>query len=85
MGRPKGGEKREKGYYVEISLSKSEDLSASCISHIYRKPLFPCVMMSIYHLRYHGVSHGRKEFVKGLRLDESGGRFCLEPAKGRIK
>ena len=25
----------------------------------YRKPLFPCVLMSIYYLRYHGVSHGR--------------------------
>jgi len=59
MGMPKGGEKREKGYYVEISLTRSEDPSASYTSPIYRKPLFPCVMMSIYYLRYHGVSHGR--------------------------
>ena len=40
-------------------LTRSEDPSASYTSPIYRKPLFPCVMMSIYYLRYHGVSHGR--------------------------
>ena len=43
MGRPKGGEKREKDYYDEISMIKSEDPSASWTSPIYRKPLFPCV------------------------------------------
>jgi len=26
-----------------------------------------------------------KEFVEGLRLDESGGWFCLEPTKGRLR
>ena len=50
MGRPKGGEKRKKGYYAEISLTRSEDPNASCTSPIYRKLFFPCVMMSIYYL-----------------------------------
>ena len=60
MGRPKGGEKREKGYYAEISLTKSEDPCASCTSPILQETLVSlCVLMISYYLRDHGVSHGR--------------------------
>ena len=43
---------------LRLSLTRFEDPCASSTSPIYRKPLFPCVMMSFY-LRDHGVSHGR--------------------------
>ena len=59
MGRPKGGEKREKDYYAEISLTRSEDPFASCTSPILQETLVSlCVLMISYYLRYHGVSHG---------------------------
>ena len=39
--------------------------------------VFPFVEISLSELW--------KELVEGLRLDESGGRFCLEPTKGRLR
>ena len=60
-GRPKGWEKREKGYYTEIS-SLDQVWRPLCLlhfPHLYRKPLSPCVLMFIHYLWYHGVSHGR--------------------------
>ena len=60
MGRPKGGEKKEKYYYVEISLTRSEDPCASSTSPILQETFVSlCVLMISYYLRYHGVSHGR--------------------------
>ena len=83
MGRPKGGEKREKGYYAEIfPLTRSEVPCAFCTSPIlYRKPLFPCVLMFIHHLWHHGESHGRS-LLEAWGWNGSGRKLCLEPAEG---
>ena len=60
MGSPNGGEKKEKDYYAEISLTKSEDPCASCTSPILQETLVSLyVLMISYYFRYHGVSHGR--------------------------
>ena len=59
MGRPKEERIERKITLLRFSLTRFEDPSASSTSPIYRKSLFPCVMMSFYYLRYHGVSHGR--------------------------
>jgi len=84
MGRPKGGEKGEKGYYAEISLTRSEDPYASYTSPLLQETFFS-LCDDVHLLLVISWSKSWKEFVKGLRLDESGGRFHLESAKGRLR
>lgn len=81
MGRPKGGEKRKKDYYAEIFMTRFEDPSASYTSLILQET-FVSLCIDVYLLLEISWSKSWKEFVKGLRLDEFGWRFRLEPMKG---
>ena len=59
MGRPKGGENREKNHSVEII--RDQVWRSLCFQHFphYRKPLFPWFIMSFHLFRYPWVSYGR--------------------------
>jgi len=81
MGRPKGGEKREKGY-VEIFPSPGLKILVPPVLPSFVKETLVSLCIDVHPLLVTSWSKAWKKFVKGLRLDESGRRLCLEPAKG---
>ena len=78
--RPKGERIERKITLLRLSLTilvlpALPPLQETLVSLIY--DVFPLLEIS--------WSKSWKEFVEGLRLDESGGWFRLEPAKGRLR
>ena len=82
MGRPK--EERRERKVIMLSFFPNQVWRSLCLlhfPHLYRKPLFPCVLMFINHLWHHGENHGRS-LLEAWGWNGSGRKLFLEPTEG---